>query len=76
MKPTMYMIFSLIFAVVTTVPAYPAVETRGVVQSSVSSRPTEADGPVKLALYKQAYCLEYGDDCGFDTDNDDDGLQG
>jgi hypothetical protein len=76
-RPTMYLSFSLLFAVVMTVPACPAVPTSAVAaESSVSLRPVEAEAQVKLALYKKAYCSEYIDDCGFDNDNDDDGLQG
>jgi hypothetical protein len=75
-RPTMYLTFSLLSAVVMTVTAHLAVPIAVAVESQVSSRPTEAEGLVKLALYKQAYCLEYGDDCPGDIDNDDDGLQG
>jgi hypothetical protein len=67
----------LLAAVAISVPSFPAVETVGAAKSAVSSPPTDAAGLVKLALYKQAYCLEYTDDCaGDDVDNDDDGYDG
>jgi hypothetical protein len=68
MRPTMYFTFSLLSAVVMTVSAYPAVPTAIAVESSISSRPSEASGLVKLAEYKLAYCSVYLDDC-----DDDDG---
>ena len=52
MKPTMYCLtlgLGTLAAVVMSVPAYPAVETTGSVESTVSSRPTRADGDLKLA---------------------------
>jgi hypothetical protein len=71
MKPTMYCLtLGLLAAVVMTVPAYPAVETAGAVERSVSPRSTEAEGLVKLALYKQAHWCEYIGDCPFDDDDD------
>jgi hypothetical protein len=64
MRPTMYLTFSLLFAVVMTAPAYPAVPTAAVAaESSVNSRPAEADAQVKLALYEKDVC-EYVGDCG------------
>jgi hypothetical protein len=68
MRSTMYLTFSLLSAVVMTVSAYPAVPTAVAVESSVSSRPTEAEGLVKLALYKQAYWCEFIGDCPDDND--------
>jgi hypothetical protein len=68
MRPTMYLTLSLLSAVVMTVSAYPAVPTAVAVESSVRSRPTEAEGLVKLALYKQAYWCEFIGDCPDDND--------
>jgi hypothetical protein len=70
MRPTMYLTFSLLSAVVMTVSAYPAVPTAVAVESSVSSRPTAAEGLVKLALYKKAYWCEFIGDCDDDDDGD------
>jgi hypothetical protein len=50
MKPAMYVTFSLGLIAVMTIPAYPAVLTAGAAESSVSSRPTSAEGVLKLAL--------------------------
>ena len=68
MRPTMYLTFSLLSAVVMTVSAYPAVPTAVAVESSVSSRPTAAEGLVKLALYKQAHWCDDIADCPDDDD--------
>jgi hypothetical protein len=78
MKPMHYFTLGLGFlaAVAMSVPAHAVTPTAGDVESTVSSRPTGDEGLVKLALFKQAYCSEYTDDCPFDNDNDDDGLQG
>jgi len=72
MRPTMYVTFSLLSAVVITVSAYSAVPTAVTVESSVSSRPTAAEGLVKLALYKETHWCDFvGDDwCPNDDDED------
>jgi hypothetical protein len=71
MRPTMYLTFSLLFAVVMTASAYPAVPTAAVAaENSASSRPAEVDAQLKLALYKQAYWCEFIGDCPFDDDDD------
>lgn len=64
MRPTMYLTFTLLSAVVMTVSAHPAVPTAGAVESSVSPRPTTAEGLLKLAnddacppyLREDGYC--------------------
>jgi hypothetical protein len=70
MRTTMYLTFSLLSTVVPTVSAYPVALTAVAVESSVSSRPTAAEGLVKLALYKQAYWCEFIGDCPDDDDED------
>ncbi len=71
MRPTMYLTVSLLSAVVRTVSAYSAVPTAVTVESSVSSRPTAAEGLVKLALYKETHwCGGMFDWCPDDDDED------